>query len=228
MSKDTRREQLIDIINKEFVGPDPVDYEGMIQQNGEEILNVDPPRIRYSAGVLFPQGVLDVQADAVDEKDDNNVTTDDLPREETLEESEEKGSGSRELIEDAEELINLSNAFHQSAISLTAAVVKGEPIRVTVSAGMYNTITSQNPSTLKKNTKYVRSSLLWNNVDDVVVLPTRSEKIIKIYFCNKEQITNLKFIVISSYNDFENNYIIYTFTLENYKKMGYGSFITAD
>ena len=39
---DTRRDQLIDYIEKEFIGPDPIDWPGMIQSNGEEILTTDP------------------------------------------------------------------------------------------------------------------------------------------------------------------------------------------
>ena len=43
---DTRRDQLIDYIEKEFIGPDPIDWPGMTQSNGEEILITDPPRTR--------------------------------------------------------------------------------------------------------------------------------------------------------------------------------------
>ena len=39
---DTRRDQLIDYIEKEFIGPDPIDWPGMTQSNGEEILTIDP------------------------------------------------------------------------------------------------------------------------------------------------------------------------------------------
>ena len=35
---DTRREQIIDIVRREFIGPDPINKPGMIQDNGEEIL----------------------------------------------------------------------------------------------------------------------------------------------------------------------------------------------
>jgi hypothetical protein len=220
MSKDTRREQLIDIIKKEFVGPDPIQYEGMIQPNGEEILTVDPPRIRYSAGILFPQGVLDSQANFLDEKEDTMVTNTSLPEDERVEDSEEKKSGSGELLEDAEELINLSNAFRQSAISLTAAVVKGETVRVIVSAGIYNAITIRDPVTEKRSTKYVRSPLLWNNDDNFVILPTKNEKVKKIDIYDSGNKTNLKFAITYRYDDMQNNSIIYTFTLENAKKIG--------
>jgi hypothetical protein len=58
MREDIRREQMINIIKREFIGPDPIDFEGMRQENGEEILSSDPPSIRYSAGILYPQGTL--------------------------------------------------------------------------------------------------------------------------------------------------------------------------
>ena len=34
---DTRRDQIINIIDREFIGPDPINVPGMIQKNGEEI-----------------------------------------------------------------------------------------------------------------------------------------------------------------------------------------------
>lgn len=42
--KDDRRDQLIEYIEKEFIGPDPIDWPGMTQSNGEEILTTDPDR----------------------------------------------------------------------------------------------------------------------------------------------------------------------------------------
>ena len=56
---DTRRDQLIDYIEKEFIGPDPIDWPGMTQSNGEEILTTDPPRTRYIAGILYPRETTD-------------------------------------------------------------------------------------------------------------------------------------------------------------------------
>ena len=50
-----RRQQLYEIIEREFVGPDPVDWPGLVQEDGEEILTVDPPCKRYIAGILFPR-----------------------------------------------------------------------------------------------------------------------------------------------------------------------------
>ena len=60
---DTRRDQLIDYIEKEFIGPDPIDWPGMTQSNGEEILTTDPPRTRYIAGILYPRETTDTDVD---------------------------------------------------------------------------------------------------------------------------------------------------------------------
>ena len=54
MNAKETRDNLIEFIEREFIGPDPINLEGFIQENGEEILIGDPPRIRYSAGILYP------------------------------------------------------------------------------------------------------------------------------------------------------------------------------
>ena len=46
---DNRRDQLIEFVEREFIGPDPIDWPGMTQNNGQEILVSDPPRTRYIA-----------------------------------------------------------------------------------------------------------------------------------------------------------------------------------
>ena len=51
---DTRRNQLKTFVEREFIGPDPIDWEGTKQENGEEILSADAPSTRYIAGILFP------------------------------------------------------------------------------------------------------------------------------------------------------------------------------
>ena len=51
---DNRRDQLIEFVEREFIGPDPIDWPGMTQSNGQEILASDPPRTRYIAGILYP------------------------------------------------------------------------------------------------------------------------------------------------------------------------------
>jgi len=80
---DTRREQIIDIIQREFIGPDPINEPGFIQSNGEEILVSDPPRVRYIAGVLFPQAAP-IESSTAEEDDVDSGVNDDLSAEDTI------------------------------------------------------------------------------------------------------------------------------------------------
>ena len=125
---DTRREQIIDIINREFIGPDPIQKPSMIQENGEEILSSDPPRIRYAAGILFPQKVT---IDSNTANEDSEAVENDTPDLRGVE-GEIKNGGAKEFLSDSEELINLSNAYQQSAISMTAAVANGDKVKVSI------------------------------------------------------------------------------------------------
>lgn len=207
---DTRRTQLITFVEREFIGPDPIDWEGLTQENGEEILITDPPRTRYIAGILFPQETTDSDVDIKEneieagEKDEN-------------EEVDEENQPSKELtddveyLEDAEELINRSNAYKQSAISLTAAVKNDDVIKVEVSAGIYTTIKVMDPVTEKEITRYPRTAIKWNNQGIPIAMPTPQEGIKSIPVGT----TSLKFDITYRYS--KGDYTIYTFTLENSK-----------
>ncbi len=46
------RDEILKFIRRELIGPDPV--KPHMQENGEEILLNEPPRLRYGAGILFP------------------------------------------------------------------------------------------------------------------------------------------------------------------------------
>src|SRR5579862_9627081 len=60
------RSEIVDFLRRELIGPDP----GLPAQqlNREEILRPqDPPRLRYSAGVLFPRKVAMAVAETATE-----------------------------------------------------------------------------------------------------------------------------------------------------------------
>lgn len=203
---DTRRDQIFSIIEREFIGPDPINIPGMIQENGEEILSSDPPRVRYIAGILFPQKV----------SQDNNTQESEpveIEPEETddIGESSEKGSGRGEVLQDAEELLNLSNAFQQSAISITAAVKTGDVISVKVSAGSYKTVKERDPETDKEHIKYSRAPIFWNNACNALELPEKGTK--KYTVTNNGHGTDLCFAI--TYRYARGHSKLYTFTLEN-------------
>ena len=65
---DNRRNQLLGFVEREFIGPDPIDCEGMLQKNGEEILTTDAPRTRYIAGILFPRETSDADTETRDDE----------------------------------------------------------------------------------------------------------------------------------------------------------------
>ena len=206
---DTRREQIIDIVTREFIGPDPINKPGMIQDNGEEILSSDPPRIRYAAGILFPQKVS-IDSNTADEN--SEVIENDTPEVAIAEEHERRG-GTREYLADAEELINLSNAYQQSAISMTAAVFDGDTVVVNVSAGMYTSIKVTDPETGIEHVKYPRSPLNWNNGGAPIELPDESSGIKKYRVMHGDQETRLVFAITYRYK--YDGYSLYTFTLQN-------------
>lgn len=206
---DTRRDQLIDFVEKEFIGPDPIDWPGMTQSNGEEILITDPPRTRYIAGILYPRETTDIDADTREGES------------EPVGENEEEDTGavppkksredSFEILENAEELINLSNAYRQSAISITVAVKNGDSIRVKVTAGVYITNTAIDPKTGRKIKTYLRTALAWENNGRIIALSTPDLALKK----NAVDNTGMQFDVAYRYPMGDST--LYTFTLENIK-----------
>lgn len=172
---DNRRDQLIEFVEREFIGPDPIDWPGMTQSNGQEILASDPPRTRYIAGILYPAETTDDKADL---KDDECELLDEADGEDVEVKPQKLGDGTVEFLEDAEELINRSNAYRQSAISITVSVKDGDAIRVAVSAGTYIKVPAMDPATgerLENKYKYPRTALAWENDNVPLILPTPTD-----------------------------------------------------
>lgn len=205
---DNRREQIIEIIKREFIGPDPLNESGMVQDNGEEILSSDPPRIRYIAGILFPQEAREEQ---VAEGYEPEIIEQDDAEEGTV--REELGSGKKEYLQDAEELMNLSNAYKQSAMSMTVAIKNGDTVFVSVAAGRYKTVKEKRDNGSEAD-RYYRQSIKWNNDDKPLEL---TEKGISppLSVMGDDGETDLKFHSTFRYR--EKDCLVYTFTLENSK-----------
>jgi hypothetical protein len=133
---DNRRIQLLDAVKREMIGPDPINWPGYIQENGEEILTTDPPLKRYIAGILYPEEsteteILDeeIVPDLEEEDDSDRITVDFIDDNRTVH--------TQEMMEESEELINRSNAYLPSAMSFTAALHPEDKIRIAVEAGVY-------------------------------------------------------------------------------------------
>jgi hypothetical protein len=75
------RDHIVDTLRRELIGPAP-GYP-FVQLNGEEVLRPqDPPRYRYSCGILFPRGVtysgsLDAREEASEIEEADPVTAED-------------------------------------------------------------------------------------------------------------------------------------------------------
>lgn len=94
---DNRRDQLIEFVEREFIGPDPIDWPGMTQSNGQEILASDPPRTRYIAGILYPAETTDDKADL---KDDECELLGEADGEDVEVKPQKLGDGTVEFLED--------------------------------------------------------------------------------------------------------------------------------
>lgn len=139
------RKYMVDFLKKELIGPNPSPGLPAVQPNGEEILRQqDPPRLRYSAGVLFPQRAEVALQDDADEQDVEAAEPVAFEAEEvedpTPENSYSKsGAGSHQSEEsvDADQEVNLSNQYLPSAMGVSALVRVLETLKVEVSAGVY-------------------------------------------------------------------------------------------
>lgn len=213
-----RREQLIDIVTREFIGPDPIDFPGLRQENGEEILTSDPPLIRYAAGILYPRqtslSVIEHSTDVENEEVFGSNTDESIIDNNNMSESGDELTGSKnEYLEDAEELLNLSNAYRQSAMSLTVSLKEAETIEVEVYAGVYTEVKIKDPETGYTRIHHYRKQLKWNKY---MPLPDERQGMIKdpVVIDGKE--TGLQFDI--TYRDKRDGQLLYTFTLENTKK----------
>lgn len=139
MSTEVRAE-IVDFLRREIVGPDP-GFPAQ-QLNGQEILRPqDPPRLRYSAGVLFPRkAALDLAetgTEAEVESESNGVPEGDEleDAEGTLTDvrSDERGEGESPT----EQEINRANEYLPSAMGISALLKMPDSLQITVRCARY-------------------------------------------------------------------------------------------
>lgn len=192
MKPDTRRDQLIDQVQRELIGPDPLTDAGPIQENGEEILIGDSPSMRYAAGILHPQN-------SRRDPDDEGAVQD------------EGGLPDVANEEDNDDLLRLSNAFRQSAMSLTVLLEVGSRVSVNISAGQYR----QKSETIgAKDVKgYFRTSIQWTagDGDEWLELPSAREPEISLSVPDSD----LKLFIRHRYDLDAQNCSAYNFALVN-------------
>src|SRR5450432_2397363 len=130
------RDDIIEFIKRELIGPDPV--KPHIQENGEEILINEPPRLRYGAGILFPRTATFGKADST--SSDEKTVLDNIEEENKNNDDPVKTEDSKspvDMSEDFEEEIGLANSFLPSAMGfscLSKIPNEGFKVKVTLAA----------------------------------------------------------------------------------------------
>ena len=137
------RSEIVDFLRRELIGPDP-GFPAQ-QLDREEILRPqDPPRLRYSAGVLFPRkaevSIAETATEAEVESESSAVSEgEDLEDEETGTgdpRADERGEG--EITTDQE--VNRANEYLPSAMGISALLRPPERLRVHIKCGRYERI----------------------------------------------------------------------------------------
>lgn len=129
------RSDIVAFLRRELIGPDPRP-EHINLNEGDEILRPqDPPRLRYSAGVLFPGGLLvgesETATDAEAEAGDSGPPEGDEPEDVT------PVGASGDVDTATEHEVNRANDYLPSAMGLTALVRLPRKLKVVIRAGRY-------------------------------------------------------------------------------------------
>jgi hypothetical protein len=221
------RHQLIDFLKRELIGPDPV--QPYIQGNGEEILVKEPPRMRYGAGILYPQEILADDIDNTSQTEEEIYTSLEDEGEEqvgmNIEIEREGNKRSSDENNDAnDDSVNLANNYMPSALGFSAFVeIPQSGFRIYVKAGRYNsgTLSEELSKGREKPPKaYFRESLDTEIIVEARDIPTVSERIKMFHIKKDDNSTGLLLNITNrSTEDMEsNNRKLITFTLINNKE----------
>ena len=134
------RNEIVEFLRRELIGPDP----GLPAQqlNREEILRPqDPPRLRYSAGVLFPRKAAVAVAESATEDEANMETSavseaDELENEDTgVGDPRADARGEGEIPTDQE--VNRANEYLPSAMGISALLRLPDSLKICINAAAY-------------------------------------------------------------------------------------------
>ncbi|MCD4785236.1 MAG: hypothetical protein K8T10_15575 [Candidatus Eremiobacteraeota bacterium] len=134
------REQLLDFLKRELIGPDPV--SPYIQPNGEEFLT-EPPRLRYGAGILFPQKSIVRDADSNENTERQLLEGQEEPQEASeissdIKELEFSSASLDETNDVDDDPVNLANDFFPSALGFSCYLkVPESGLKIEITAGRY-------------------------------------------------------------------------------------------
>src|SRR6056297_2823360 len=131
------RDNILEYVKRELIGPDPI--EPHVQENGEEILINEPPRLRYGAGVLFPKASTIEEIDSTSPDEDQLLDTTEEGENETDDpvQTTDKDTPA-DVGEDFEEEIGLANSLLPSALGFSCfSKVPTEGYKVDIKAAVY-------------------------------------------------------------------------------------------
>ena len=134
------RSEIVDFLRRELIGPDP-GFPAQ-QLNREEILRPqDPPRLRYSAGVLFPRKADVAVAEAATEEEVESESSavsvaEGLDNEDAgLSDPRADARGEGEVPTDQE--VNRANEYLPSAMGISALLRLPRELTISVKAAVY-------------------------------------------------------------------------------------------
>ncbi|MDP3666513.1 MAG: hypothetical protein Q8R50_07525, partial [Sediminibacterium sp.] len=168
------RDEILKFIRRELIGPDPV--KPHIQENGEEILLNEPPRLRYGAGILFPSPNKEGEGATYSAADSTNATEEEVIKtntdENSVESSEtiEDNNTSSNVGDDFEEEIGLANNFLPSAMGFSCfSKIPKDGFKVQVNVGIYEI----NDYSYKKDdgTEVHRKAYYRSSLDQSLLIP---------------------------------------------------------
>ena len=213
------REKIIEYVRKELIGPDPIPPH--IQENGEEILINEPPRLRYGAGILFPQSTKFTTTDtttsienSILEKNDEEISVDDPIQ--TVSQT------NSDLSDDSEEEIGLANNYLPAAIGFSCfSKIPVSGFKLTVKAASYEIADyefkkNENESNIRR--AYYRVPLDQEFIISSDEIPINSGQSKDIFLKdNNNNVINLKINIRnrSSNLEAEKDIHLFTFTLIN-------------
>lgn len=214
------RDDILKFIKKELIGPDPI--KPHIQENGEEILLNEPPRLRYGAGVLFPRAATFVKADSTTSEEENVLEKLEEEKENDDPVKTEESKAPVDMAEDFEEEIGLANSFLPSAMGFSCfSKIPKDGFIVKATLGIYEIKEYSyqkedgNPVSRKA---YYRNSLDQEFTLSASEIPLQSGKSIDKLLIDKDgKEINLKLNIRNRTHEIKssNNIHLLTFTLMN-------------
>lgn len=215
------RDDILKFIKKELIGPDPI--KPHIQENGEEILLNEPPRLRYGAGVLFPRAATFEKADSTTSEEEKVLEKLEEEKKETDDPVKtEESKAPVDMAEDFEEEIGLANSFLPSAMGYSCfSIIPKDGFTVKATLGVYEIKEysyQKEDGTSVSRKAYYRISLDQEFTLNASEIPLQSGKSIDKLLVDKDgKEINLKLNIRNRTheNNSTNNIHLLTFTLIN-------------